>query len=219
MRGKSWKTSSLFNMVDGIFAVAITLIPISIPNHFLESNEHDLLLLNASIVVIGLTMALMWHKLRSVLKVSSPVNSIELALAGIVCILAVMVPKCAFLAFKYGTAAADIWHWSLSQSVNIEYQGLIIIYEFIVLGLMASALRKKSAAKYTKFQLSRFKAVELAGLSLIAIIVICENLSTSVNGVYLYFVPAVLVIEEVGYIWINKKSEGMGKRNQLPTVL
>ena len=67
MRGKLWKASALFNMVDGIFAVAITLIPISIPNHFLESNEHDLLLLNASIVVIGLTMALMWHKFRSVL--------------------------------------------------------------------------------------------------------------------------------------------------------
>jgi hypothetical protein len=217
MRGKLWKASALFNMVDGIFAVAITLIPISIPNHFLESNEHDLLLLNASIVVIGLTMALMWHKFRSVLKVSSPVNSIELALVGIVCILAVMVPKCAFLAFKHGTAPADIWHWSISQSVNIEYQGLIIIYELIVLTLMLRGLGKKNATKYTKFQLNGFKSVELIGLALIVVIVICENVSATVNGVYLYFVPAVLAMEEVGYIWVNEKSKEMHKKNQLLT--
>jgi hypothetical protein len=215
MRGKLWKTSALFNMVDGIFAVAITLIPISIPNHFLESNERDLLLLNASILVIGLTMALMWHKLRSVLKVSSPVNSIELALVGIVCILAVMIPKCAFLAFKYGSQAADIWHWNISQSVNIEYQGLIIVYELIVLMLMARGFQKKSAAKYTKFQINGFKSVEVIGLALIVVIVICENTSTSVNGIYLYFVPAVLAMEEIGYIWVNKKSREINKKNQL----
>lgn len=202
-------------MVDGIFAVAITLIPISIPNHFLESNERDLLLLNASILVIGLTMALMWHKLRSVLKVSSPVNSIELALVGIVCILAVMIPKCAFLAFKYGSQAADIWHWNISQSVNIEYQGLIIVYELIVLMLMARGFQKKSAAKYTKFQINGFKSVEVIGLALIVVIVICENTSTSVNGIYLYFVPAVLAMEEIGYIWVNKKSREINKKNQL----
>ncbi len=204
-------------MVDGIFAVAITLIPISIPNHLLEGNEHGLPLLNASILVIGLTMALMWHKLRSVLKISSPVNSIELALVGIICILAVMIPKCAFLAFKYGGQAADIWHWNKSQSVNIEYQGLIIVYEIIVLILMARGFQKKSAAKYTRFQLNGFKSVELTGLALILVIVICENTSTSVNGVYLYFVPAVLAMEEVGYILVNKKSKEMDGRNQLHT--
>ena len=219
MRGKLWKASALFNMVDGVFAVAITLIPISIPNHFLENNEHNLLLLNTNIVLIGLTMALMWHKFRSVLKASSPVNSIELALVGIVCILAVMVPKYALLAFKYGTAPADIWDWNTSQSVNFGFQGLIIIYELIVLTLMLRGLKKTSATKYTKFQLNGFKAVELIGLGLIGIIVICENVSNSINGVYLYFVPSVLAMEEVGYIWVNEKSKETQKRNQLPTRL
>jgi uncharacterized membrane protein len=209
MRGTPRKASTLFNLVDGIFAVAVTLIPISIPNSFLESNQHGLLLLNSSIVVIGLTMALMWHKLRSILKVSSPVNSLELALVAIVCILVVMIPKCALLAFKYGTTEGSIWHWNLSESVNIEYQGLIVIYELITFALMVSALRKKSAAKFSAFQLRGFKLVELAGLALIGAIILCENLLIGANGVYLYFFPLVLAAEEVGYILVHKKSEGI----------
>ncbi len=217
MRGKPRETSTLFNMVDGIFAVAVTLIPISIPNHFLDINGQELLLLNVSIMVTGLTMALMWHKLRSILEISSPVNSIELALVAIVCILVVMIPKCAFLAFKYGSAPASIWHWNTSQSVNIEYEGLIIIYELIALTLMASGLRKKSAAKYTNFELRGFMAVELTGLTLIGIIVLFENIFIGADGVYIYLFPVVLALEEFGYIQVNKKSERKARTNQLPS--
>ena len=59
MRGSPRESSTLMNMVDGIFAVAITLIPATLPNTVPPGKGYVLIQNTGAIVLIAFTMLLM----------------------------------------------------------------------------------------------------------------------------------------------------------------
>ena len=96
MRGSPRESSTLMNMVDGIFAVAITLIPATLPNTVSPGKGYVLIQNTGAIVLIAFTMLLIWFKLRNVLQINTRLFSQESALLGIVLAVAVLIPKSAF---------------------------------------------------------------------------------------------------------------------------
>ena len=206
MRGSPRESSTLMNMVDGIFAVAITLIPATLPNTVPPGKGYVLIQNTGAIVLIAFTMLLIWFKLRNVLQINTRLFSQESALLGIVLAVAVLIPKSAFLAINYGTTEGNFWYWSDAQWINIEYQFFLLLVESIVLILTIKAFRTPHALRYSKRTRHRILAVEMVGLGLLILAIAAENLLTGVDGQYVYSAPAILLAEELACIVIMKRS-------------
>ena len=194
------------NMVDGIFAVAITLIPTSLPNT-VPPGEGFLLIENtATFVVVGFTMLLIWHKLRNVLQINPRLFPQELALLGVVLAVVVLIPKSAYLAINSEKAADNLWHWSDAQWVNVEYQFLLLLVEIIILYLTLLAFRKPNALRYSMRTRRSILYTEIAGLSLQILAITSTNIITGVDVRFVYFAPTILMAEELACTLIMKRS-------------
>jgi len=214
MRGTPRESSTLMNMVDGIFAVAITLIPASLPNQVAPGTGFLLLKSTGAIVLVAFTMLLIWYKLRNVLQINTRILSQESGLLGIVLAVAVLIPKSAFLAIRYGNTEGNFWYWSDAQWINIEYQVLLILVEIIILILTINALRTPHSLRYPKPIRKKLLGAEIVGLFFLTVAILAENLFTGVNGVYVYTAPLILFCEELACIMIMKQAP---KPEPIPT--
>jgi hypothetical protein len=65
MRGTPRESASLLNMVDGVFAVAITLVPASLPNVQPTAGGASLMITTLSIILIAVTRPRPADKIRT----------------------------------------------------------------------------------------------------------------------------------------------------------
>ena len=197
MRGTPRESASLLNMVDGVFAVAITLVPASLPNVQPTAGGASLMFTTLSIILIAVTMLLLWYKIRNLVQLNTKLNPLELALLGCILTVVVIIPKSAYICIVYGGRQGSFWLWSDSQWVNFQYQMLFLLVDTAAFVLTIRTLRASAAQAYPRPIRRWLLGVEALGLSLFILLILAENLFVSVNGVFVFVAPIVLFLEEI----------------------
>ena len=197
MRGTPRESASLLNMVDGVFAVAITLVPASLPNVQPTVGGASLMVTTLSIILIAVTMLLLWYKIRNLVQLNTKLNPLELALLGCILTVVVIIPKSAYISIHYGGGQGTFWLWSDSQWVNFQYQMLFLLVDTAAFVLTIRTLRASAAQAYPRPIRRWLLGVEALGLSLFILLILAENLFVSVNGVFVFVAPIVLFLEEI----------------------
>lgn len=202
MRGKfSRDASTLTNLIDGIFAVAITLVPASLPNELPPGGGLSFFHQTAYFVVCAVMMLLLWQKVRIAVLLKKDLYATDFVLLAAILAVVVLVPKTAYMALLHGRDAGSVWYRSDAFWINLEYSCLILLVDFFVILLSMRALRS-SHAKIHSLETRRWVLVtELLGFSVFAVFVLAENLFTGINGVYVYAAPIILLLEEVSCTW------------------
>ena len=197
MRGTPRESSTLLNMVDGVFAVAITLAPASLPNVLPTVGGASMLLTTLSIILIGVTMLLLWYKIRNLVQLNKKLTPAEMALLGCILTVVVIIPKTAYISIHYGGGPGSIWLWSDSQWVDFLYQMLFLLVDFLAFILTIRTLRASAAQAYPRHVRRWLLGVEALGLALFILLILAENLFASINGLFVYTAPIVLFLEEL----------------------
>lgn len=196
MRGTPRETSTLLNMVDGVFAVAITLVPASLPNE-LPAGGARFVLTTLSIILIAATMLLLWHKIRNLVHLNNKLSPSEMVLLGAILTVVVMIPKSAYISIHFGGNQGSFWLWSDSQWVNFQYQLLFLLVDSAAFLLSIRTLRSSAGQAYPRPIHRWVLGVEVLGLCLFAALFLAENLFTEINGIFVFLAPAVLFMEEL----------------------
>ena len=197
MRGTPRESSTLLNMVDGVFAVAITLVPASQPNVVPTIGGAPLLFTTLSIILIAVTMLLLWHKIRNLVQLNNKLTPLEMALLGCILTVVVIIPKSAYICIVYGGRQGSFWLWSDSQWVDFQYQILFLLVDFAAFVLTVRTLAATAAQAYPRPIRRWILGVEALGLALFILLILAENLFTSINGFFVFLAPAVLLLEEL----------------------
>ena len=197
MRGAPRESATLFNMIDGIFAVAITLSPTALSDgvHRHGSLDH-IFSFTAVLLFIALTMMLLWLKLRTIVQMRDRLNTTEVIGVAMILMVAVLIPQSGYLAIKTGHLEGNIWYWSNSQWANIEYQGLLLLVESALLLLSWRMMSSPQAKSYPRSIRRWILGVETLGIISLLILVIIDNLVVGINGIYIYAIPLILLVEE-----------------------
>ena len=197
MRGTPRETSTLLNMVDGVFAVAITLVPASLPNVLPDVGGAAFMITTLSIILIAVTMLLLWHKIRNLVHLNHKLTPPEMGLLGLILTVVVMIPKSAYIAIHYGSSQGSLWLWSNSQWVNFQYQILFLLVEIAAFLLTIKTLNSSATQAYPR-QIRRWLLrVDAAGLCLFVIAFLLENMFVSINGIFVFAAPLILFLEEL----------------------
>ncbi len=196
MRGTPRESSTLLNMVDGVFAVAITLVPASLPNAVPAVGGASLIISTLSIILIAVTMLLLWYKVRNLVQLNNKLKPTEMLLLGLILTVVVMIPKSAYISFHYGGGQGSIWLWSDSQWVDFQYQMLFLLVDSAAFAMTIRTFRSVAAQSYPRHIRRWLLGVEALGLSLFLILILAENLFTSINGIFVFMAPAILFLEE-----------------------
>ncbi|MGA0888647.1 MAG: hypothetical protein ACO3S0_12055 [bacterium] len=216
MRGAPKDSETLFSMIDGIFAVAITLSLTVLPESLRQRTSPYLILETASLLLIALTMLLLWLKLRTIVQLKEKLNYTDVAFIALILMVAVMIPKSGYLAIRWGHLEGNLWNWSHSQSVNAEYQGLLLLVEGVLLILSWRTMQSPRARCYPRSLRHWILGLEGIGMILLAALVVVDNLIPNINGVYIYAVPLILLSEE-GLCLIRMKAFEQS-RNRSATI-
>ena len=196
MRFTPRESSTLLNMVDGVFAVAITLVPASLPNVLPSVGGASFMLTNLSIILIAVTMLLLWYKIRNLVQLNNKLKPAEIALLGFVLAVIVMIPKSAYICIHYGSSKGSLWLWSDSQWVDFQYQSLFLLVDSAAFLLTIKTLRTSAAKAYPDHVRRWLLGVEALGLCLFIGLVLLENLFENINGVFVFAAPVLLFLEE-----------------------
>lgn len=186
----------MLNMVDGVFAVAITLVPASLPNVLPTVGGAPFVIANLSIILIAVTMLLLWYKIRNLVQLKSKLTSTEMGLLGTILTVVVMIPKSAYISIHYGGGQGSFWMWSDSQWVNFQYQILFLLVDAATFILTIRTLRSSALGDYPQDVRRWLLGVEALGLMIFIGIILAENLFISINGIFVFAAPAVLFMEE-----------------------
>ena len=197
MRGAPKDSSTLFNMIDGIFAVAITLSQTAIPITVHKGGPEHLALIATTLLLIALTMMLLWLKLRTIVQLKGRLQNTDVAFIAIILIVAVMIPQSGKQAINGGQLEGSIWQWSQSQWVNVEYQGLLLLVEGGLLLLSWRTMGTANALAYPRSLRRWILGVEALGFSCLTFVILIDNIWQGINGLYMYAAPAILLVEEM----------------------
>lgn len=197
MRGTPRETSTLLNMVDGVFAVAITLVPASLPNALPDAGGAPYVVTTLSIILIATTMLLLWYKIRNLVHLNNKLTPLEMVLLGVILSVVVMIPKSAFISIHFGGNEGNFWLWSDSQWVNFQYQLLFLLVDAAAFLLSIKTLRSSAAQAYPRHIRRWVLGIEALGLCLFVALFLAENLIITINGVFVFVAPAVLFLEEL----------------------
>ena len=196
MRGAPRESTTLFNMVDGVFAVAITLSPTALPERLRHSAANHLVVVTTSLLLIALTMLLLWLKLRTIVQLKERLNTLDIGCIAVILMVAVMIPESGFMAIQSGHLEGNLWNWNQSQWVNIEYQGLLLLVESALLLLSLRTMQSPRARLYPRSLRRWVLGTECLGMIALALLVLTDNLIPRINGLYIYGIPIILLAEE-----------------------
>lgn len=196
MRGAPRDSATLFNMIDGIFAVAITLSPTALPDSLNHEGGSHLAFVTTTLLLIALTMMLLWLKLRTIVQLKEKLTYTDVILIAMILMVAVLIPQSGYLAIKSGHLEGNLWAWNDSQWVNVEYQGLLLLVEAALLSLSWRTMNSPKAKIYPRALRRWVLGTEILGVSCLLALVTADNLIIGINGLYIYAITVILLLEE-----------------------
>lgn len=202
MRGVPTRESSLIhNMVDGVFAVAITLIPVSIPNTVDPGGGKAFVQLTLAMVVYAITMMLLWFKTRTVLLLRTHIRPPDLVILGLILAIAVIIPKTAYITLNYGNTESSFFTWTDAEWITLLFGLLLVSMQLLLVLLSLRSLRAEEARHHPRNLRIWMLMIEVCSLSAFVLLFLAENLITGFNTRYLYIPALILLVEEGLCLW------------------
>ena len=189
---------SFLSMFDAVFAVVTTLLVSNLPEMLDGMNSRgELLVPILSYELAGLSMLLYWFKLRRLILMARNLLFAQIVFGVLSLLTIVVMPKLAALVIRYGSGDGSLFHWDLSQQVNVSFLAALFLFDGLAL-LFALSLRHHA-------HLSPGSARELAiaiecqtlGFAVLMVMALMELLLIWFNSQFIWLVPLVLVAEEI----------------------
>jgi uncharacterized membrane protein len=136
----SFRAPELLPFLDGVFAVAFTLVALTIPDRISTSSNslHQLLVILSSSALSSLAVLLYWFKLRRLVVSARLLYLRQLVLLFISLLVLVILPQMASLALRYGQGEGTLFHWTESQAANVFFLGVLFVFDLLVLAFAFS---------------------------------------------------------------------------------
>lgn len=185
--------------LDGIFAVAFTLLSTSIPERLAAGSVGiwDLLVAISSYGLAGIAVLFYWYKMRRLVRLARRLDLPQLLLCFVGLLAIVALPKMVSLAVRYGQGAGDVLHWTPAQVANVSFFSALVLIDAIVLLLAFSLLRSQVCATHAGRSLRAVIKAQRVGFAVLLVIGLMELLVIWFNSEYLVLVPLVLFGEEL----------------------
>ena len=201
---RSWRQFTLAShdvlpLLDGVFAVAFTLLSASLPEELRagEAGVADLLLALSCSVLSGAATLLYWFKIRRLVRMVRTLTAKPLLLGFLSLLTIVALPKLAALALRYGQGEGDLFHWTPSQAANVVFLGALFLFDALVL-LLAISLRSVVLQEGGPVQaLNAGLGAQCFGFVVLLALGMLELTCDWFNNQYVLLVPLVLLLEEV----------------------
>ena len=195
----SLATHDVLPFLDGVFAVAFTLLSASLPEELRggQAGVADLLLALACSVLSGAATLLYWFKMRRLVRMVRRLHLWPLLLGFVSLLTIVALPKLAALALRYGQGQGDLFHWTPSQSANVVFLGALFLFDGLVLLLAISLYLTVRQEAGPVQALTAALESQAIGFVLLLLLGLLELSCDWFNNQYMLLVPLVLLLEEV----------------------
>ena len=184
-------------LFDGVFAVALTLLAFSVPEHLMT--PMDASQLSGAIFSYGLggiAVLLYWYKLRRLVVLARELHLPQLLL-GLLCLLTVVVlPKFSALALAFGHGSGNLGHWTISQIANVSFLGTLFLFDGLCLLFALSLLDHSKVRRSMQREVRGAVRAQALGFLVLLVMALMELLLTWFNYEYVLLVPLVLLLEE-----------------------
>jgi uncharacterized membrane protein len=190
---------SIGAFIDAVYAIAITILALEVPGDFSGefSLQHmGLILLEYSIAFVLLFS--FWLQHRRINGQFQVYTRAAVWLTGCVLLLVCLLPRATALVFEYGEDVTLVnieqslisGEWTMSETVNLFYVGLVLFADLALLLLAQSSTRGQSSVsalvvRRSKLTTTLIVAVLLAGSLLLPV----------QNRYFLLFIPVALFFE------------------------
>ncbi|MEB3270995.1 MAG: TMEM175 family protein [Synechococcus sp.] len=192
-------TPQVLPFLDGIFAVAFTLMAYSIPEDLRAGGDglKDLLIAISGFLLGAVAVILFWFKLRRLVLLARELHLTQLILGFLAVLSIVAIPKMGALVVRYGQGAGSISDWTISQGINTLYLGTLFFFDILIL-LFAASLREHGPLRAGSQRLiADLVHCQLLGTLVLLGLAVLELLTEWFNTEYLLLVPLVLILEEL----------------------
>lgn len=196
----SFHAADLLPFLDGVFAVAFTLVALSIPDQLRGQGRHglqELTLLLSSSALSSLAVLLYWFKTRRLVVHAKLLFLPQLLLLFLSLLVIVALPQMAALALRYGEGRGSLFHWTESQAANVFFLGVLLIFDALLLGLTLSLRHHPLAGvRHSRIVQVALRTQRL-GITALTLLACMELLFSWFNSQYILLVPLVLLGEEL----------------------
>jgi len=199
LRHHTLRASALLPLFDGIFAVALTLIAFNVPGMLdLGMGAHQLLASLLAYGVSALVVGVYWFKFRRLIGLCRYLHLPQMALLAQAMLTICLYPKLASLVLLYGQESGTVFVLTRGQLANTAFLLVLVLFDSLCL-LFAWTLALKHDGRNRRQAIVRHLIrVQLYGFLLLAVMALLELFTPWFNGQYVYLVPIVLLVEELG---------------------
>lgn len=192
-------SAQVLPFLDGIFAVAFTLMAYSIPEELRGGREGlvDLVSAIGSFLLCGVAVLLYWFKMRRLVQIAGELYFPQLSIGFLGLLTIVALPKMSALALRYGQGEGSLSNWTTSQAVNTLYLGVLCLFDLLVLLFALSLLcHPPCRCRYLNL-LKSLVCSQVVGFVVLSFFGVLELFVIWFNAEYVFLVPFVLLLEEV----------------------
>jgi len=199
LRHHTLRASAVLPLFDGIFAVALTLIAFNVPGMLdLNMGAHQLLASLLAYGVSALVVGVYWFKFRRLIGLCRYLHLPQMALLAQAMLTICLYPKLASLVLLYGQESGTVFVLTRGQLANTAFLLVLVLFDSLCL-LFAWTLALNHDGRNGRQAIVRHLIrVQLYGFLLLAVMALLELFTPWFNGQYVYLVPIVLLVEELG---------------------
>ena len=204
----SFRAQELLPFLDGVFAVAFTLVALTIPDRITTSSGtlHQLLMILSSSALSSLAVLLYWYKLRRLVVSARLLYLRQLVLLFISLLVLVILPQMASLALRYGQGEGSLFQWTDSQAANMFFLGVLFVFDLLVLGFAFSLRHHRLEAVRSSRVVRTSLRAHALGFCALLLLALMELIFLWFNYQYVVLVPVVLLLEEILTVyWLARR--------------
>jgi uncharacterized membrane protein len=190
-------TNAVLPLFDSLFAVAITLLSYSLPDHLMSTMDAVKLGQTVSLFMLtGVAVTLYWYKFRRLIHITRVLLPTQMILGMFSLLLIVMMPKLVQLQAIEGGGSGDLTNWTPSQIINTIFIFFLAFVDGVCFVYARSLIKQPFIRSRDRLTLRPRLQAQAAGFAVMIGLGILEILSSQFNNEYLLLVPLTLLIEE-----------------------
>lgn len=190
-------TNAVLPLFDSLFAVAITLLAYSVPDHLMTAMDALKLGQTVSLYMLtGVAVTLYWYKLRRLIHITRLLLPTQMILGMLSLLLIVMMPKLAQLQAIEGGGFGDLYNWTPSQIVNTIFIFFLAFVDGVCFAYARSLTSHPFIRSKDRQGLRSRLQVQAGGFVAMIGLGVLEIVSSQFNSEYLLLVPLILLVEE-----------------------